>query len=71
MSCIAKGKELKKYDFGSKVSFAMTKTNNILVGVKNFSNNPYDGHTLPSGIDQVQEFQEIGLNLYSVTEAKK
>ncbi len=53
--CIAKGKEHKKYEFGSKVSFAMTKTNNILVGVMNFSSNPYDGHTLPPVLDQVED----------------
>ena len=55
VSCIAKGKEHKKYEFGSKVSFAMTKTNNILVGVMNFEGNPYDGHTLSPVLDQVED----------------
>jgi transposase, IS5 family len=55
VSCIAKGKDHKKYEFGSKVSFAMTKTNNILVGVMNFKGNPYDGHTLPPVLDQVED----------------
>jgi len=54
VSCISKGTAHKKYEFGSKVSFAMTKNNNILVGVQNFSNNPYDGHTLPTVLDQVE-----------------
>ena len=44
--CICKGKEHKKYEFGSKASIAMTKTNCIIVGVKNFSKNEYDGNTL-------------------------
>lgn len=55
VGCIAKGKEHKKYEFGSKVSFAMTKTNNILVGVMNFKGNPYDGHTLAPVLDQVED----------------
>lgn len=29
VSCIAKGKDHKKYEFGSKVSFAITKTTNV------------------------------------------
>jgi transposase, IS5 family len=64
VSCIAKGKDHKKYEFGSKVSFAMTKTNNILVGVMNFSNNPYDGHTLPPVLEQVEDI--TGLRPQSV-----
>jgi len=55
VSCISKGKAHKKYEFGSKVSFAMTKHSNVLVGVQNFQNNPYDGHTLPIVLDQVEK----------------
>lgn len=46
VSCIAKGKEHKKYEFGSKVSFAITKTTNVIVSVVTFKGNPYDGDTL-------------------------
>jgi IS5 family transposase len=33
--CVAKGKDYKKYEFGSKVSIARTKKNGIIVGVLN------------------------------------
>ena len=46
VSCIAKGKDHKKYEFGSKISFAITKTTNVIVSVVTFKGNPYDGDTL-------------------------
>ena len=52
--CISKGKEHKKYEFGAKAAIAMTKTNCIIVGAKNFSRNVYDGDTLKEVLSQVQ-----------------
>ena len=52
--CIAKGKEHKKYEFGAKAAIAVTKTNNIIVGAKSFSENVYDGDTLPEVLAQIQ-----------------
>jgi len=46
VSCIAKGKEHKPYEFGSKVSFGITRTTNVIVSVATFKGNPYDGNTL-------------------------
>ena len=46
VSCIAKGKVHKKYEFGSKVGIVSTIKNNFIVGVKSFTGNPYDGKTL-------------------------
>lgn len=51
VSCIAKGKDHKKYEFGSKVSFAITKTTNVIVSVVTFRGNPYDGDTLKDTLD--------------------
>lgn len=51
--CIGKGKEHKKYEFGLKASIALTRNSGIAVGALCFSNNPYDGHTLPEVIKQV------------------
>jgi IS5 family transposase len=51
--CIGKGKERKKYEFGSKVGLVMTKQSGILVGAKNFSRNVYDGDTLDTLLPQV------------------
>ena len=52
--CISKGKEHKKYEFGSKAAIAMTKTNCIIVGAKSFSTNAYDGDTLDDVLSQIQ-----------------
>lgn len=46
VACIAKGKAHKKYEFGSKVSLAMTKTSTIIVGAYNHQGNPHDSKTL-------------------------
>jgi transposase, IS5 family len=45
-ACIAKGKAHKKFEFGSKVALAVITGSNVIVGVKNFNGNPYDGTTL-------------------------
>ncbi len=52
VACISKGKPNKRYEFGSKVSILTTKNSNIIVGALNFTGNPYDGHTLPSALEQ-------------------
>lgn len=52
VSCIAKGKYHKKYEFGSKVSILLTKNSGIIVGAKNYQGNPYDGKTLPEALTQ-------------------
>jgi IS5 family transposase len=59
VSCIAKGKDHKKYEFGSKVSFAITKTTNVIVSVVTFKGNPYDGDTLMQTLDFHQQITGI------------
>ncbi|HYX39114.1 MAG TPA: IS5 family transposase, partial [Oligoflexus sp.] len=46
VSCIAKGKAKKKYEFGSKVSIATTAKSCWVLAVQSFHGNPFDGHTL-------------------------
>ncbi len=46
VSCIAKGKAHKKYEFGSKVGIVSTIKNSFILAVDSFSGNPYDGKTL-------------------------
>jgi IS5 family transposase len=41
VSCIAKGKEHKKYEFGNKVSIAKTRKSGIIIGVMSFAGNPF------------------------------
>jgi len=45
--CIAKGKDHKAYEYGNKVSFAVTAKSNVIVGVVSHEHNVFDGHTLP------------------------
>lgn len=52
--CLAKGKEHKKYEFGTKASIAMTKTHGIIVAACAHPTNLFDGHTLPEVLDQVE-----------------
>lgn len=54
VQCISKGKEHKKYEFGSKVSITVTQNSGVIIGALNFSKNIYDGHTLEAAIEQQQ-----------------
>ncbi|MCK9425958.1 MAG: IS5 family transposase [Ignavibacteriaceae bacterium] len=55
--CISKGKEHKKYEFGSKASIVTTKQSGIIVGAYSLEKNDYDGHTLPKALDQCEELR--------------
>jgi transposase, IS5 family len=52
VSCIAKGKEHKKYEFGSKVSFGVAQKSNVIVAAVNFRGNPNDNRTLEKTLKQ-------------------
>ncbi|GLU50735.1 hypothetical protein Dfri01_01960 [Dyadobacter frigoris] len=54
VQCISKGKEHKKYEFGSKVSIALTQTTGVIIGALNIEGNQYDGHTLEAVLEQQQ-----------------
>lgn len=58
VSCIAKGKEAKKFEFGNKSGIVLTKTSKIVVGAIAFENNPYDGHTLEAHLEQTEYLTE-------------
>ena len=55
VECIAKGKNHKKYEFGSKVSVATTSGSNFIVGIQSLDRNQYDGHSLSSALAQVKK----------------
>jgi IS5 family transposase len=55
VSCISKGKDHKKYEFGNKSSFVITKKSGIILGAMAFEGNPYDGHTLEPQLEQVSD----------------
>ncbi len=59
--CISKGKARKPYEFGVKVSLAVTHQHGLMVGARSFPGNPYDGHTLAAQIEQTNNLlQDIG-----------
>ena len=54
VECIAKGNAGKQYEFGNKVSVAVSSRGGWFVGAKSFTGNPYDGHTLAAQMKQVE-----------------
>jgi len=54
VACISKGKEHKKYEFGSKVSITVTRNSGVIIGAVNIPKNDYDGHTLEAALEQQQ-----------------
>lgn len=52
--CMSKGKDHKKYEFGTQAAVAKTKDSNILIGALAFDKNRYDGHTLPDVFSQIE-----------------
>jgi len=54
VECIAKGKARTPYEFGVKVSVAVTAKEGVVVGMRSMPGSPYDGHTLQSQLEQVE-----------------
>ncbi|MFA5689957.1 MAG: IS5 family transposase [Kiritimatiellales bacterium] len=54
VECLSKGKAHKKYEFGCKVSVAVTAKGNWFTGACALHGNPYDGHTLSPALEQVK-----------------
>jgi transposase, IS5 family len=59
--CISKGKEHKKYEFGSKVSIIATKTTGVIIGAVNIEKNVHDSKTLQPALEQQQRLTGITL----------
>jgi IS5 family transposase len=59
--CVSKGKEHKKYKFGSKAASVMTKTNCIVVGAKGFRNE-YDGDMF-KGVLEYFNFETLYIHM--------
>jgi IS5 family transposase len=53
--CIAKGKAHKPYEFGNKVGMISSgkKGRKIILAIKGFLENPFDGHTIEPLLDQM------------------
>ncbi len=61
VQCISKGKEHKKYEFGSKVSIIATKNSGVIIGALNIAKNDYDGHTVDAAFEQQQRLTGVVL----------
>lgn len=53
VSCISKGKARTPYEFGCKVTVAVTAKEGWVVGMRALQGNPWDGHTLAETLEQV------------------
>lgn len=54
VKCYTKGKQHKRFEFGSKVSLLITQSTGVIVGALNFTDTLHDSKTLPSAIEQYQ-----------------
>ncbi len=55
VKCYTKGKEHKKFEFGSKAAILVTQNTNVIVGAICFNENIHDSKTLPKAIDQYEK----------------
>jgi transposase, IS5 family len=55
VACIAKGKEAKKYEFGSKVAFSVGQKSNVIKAAVSFSGNPNDNQTVEKTLEQQEK----------------
>ncbi len=56
--CFSKGKSRKRYEFGDKVSIAVTHKQGFVMGMESLSGAPYDGHTLKGALEHVQRLTD-------------
>lgn len=61
VQCISKGKEHKKYEFGSKVSIITTKNSGVIIGALNLEKNVHDSKTLLPALQQQQRLTGLVL----------
>jgi IS5 family transposase len=54
VKCYTKGKEHKKFEFGSKASFLITQKSGVIVGALNFTETLHDSKTLPQVLAQYE-----------------
>jgi IS5 family transposase len=58
VKCYTKGKEHKKFEFGSKASLLITQSTGVIVGALNFTETLHDSKTLPSAIEQYERLMD-------------
>lgn len=58
VKCYTKGKEHKKYEFGSKASFLVCQQSGIIMGALNFTETLHDSKTLPEVLEQYERLMD-------------
>ena len=58
VKCYSKGKEHKKYEFGSKVSILIDQDTGVIKGAINFTQTLHDSKTLPEVLEQYERLNE-------------
>lgn len=58
VKCYTKGKEHKKFEFGSKAAILVTQNTGVIVGAVSFHENIHDSKTLPTVIAQYEKLNE-------------
>lgn len=65
VKCYTKGKEHKKFEFGSKASFLITQRTGVIVGALNFNSTEHDSKTLPKALEQYERLtSNIAKNVF-------
>jgi IS5 family transposase len=59
VACIAKGKEDKKYEFGSKVAFSVGQKSNLIKAAVSFQGNPNDNQTVEKTLEQQKKLTGV------------
>lgn len=54
VKCYTKGKEHKRFEFGSKVSLLITQKTGVIVGALNFNSTVHDSKTLHKAVEQYE-----------------
>lgn len=55
VKCYSKGKEHKRFEFGSKVSLLITQSTGVIVGALNFNSTEHDSKTLGQALQQYEK----------------
>lgn len=58
VKCYTKGKEHKKFEFGSKASILVTQSSGVIVGALNFNKNIHDSKTLIPVLEQYERLMD-------------
>lgn len=65
VKCYTKGKEHKKYEFGSKVSILVTQNTGVIVGALNFNSTEHDSKTIEKTVAQYEKLTDkTAKNIY-------